>query len=435
MAENIINQFLEVQTASNWTETKQKEVDANGQIVFVPGDVNAIYAKGKNYGDGALSSKTLLTEEITIEGGPLASDAVKGAFEGGVIPAGTDLQELLKALLCVEIWSKTISKQNPRVTVANVAPKITGITNNGIYEVGTNINITVALQQTSVSNTSAKISGFEYGMSYNDKEYKGSSYSKREVSNIIKYDNDHYAGRCSYSIAANGTMSSETLWSSTSDANLAVNGGSKSFTVTTYVGDKNKLTGISAYSKGLSYYNAGISNTYDMSNLGGVSETAYSISSVGTASSYYEVTKDRTEKSASVTWVGAYPIYFNGTKYTDSNSDGVEIDATSVAASDTFIKSNELFVGSKSLFVKFPKQDANSWKIAIPEHYSAATISAKAFDGLVSKKYSIGITFSKTSKKGVASCGTGGAIQYSYYIWEATGTSGANGVQLTINLK
>ena len=102
---------------------------------------------------------------------------------------------------------------------------------------------------------------------------------------------------------------------------------------------------------------------------------------------------------------------------------------------DTFIKSNELFVGSKSLFVKFPKQDANSWKIAIPEHYSAATISAKAFDGLVSKKYSIGITFSKTSKKGVASCGTGGAIQYSYYIWEATGTSGANGVQLTINLK
>ena len=429
MAENIINQFLEVQNASNWTETKQNEVDANGQIVFVPGDVNAIYAKGKNYGDGALSSKTLLTEEITIEGGPLASDAVKNAFEGGVIPAGTDLQELLKALLCVEIWSKTISTQKPKVTVTNVAPSITGVTNNGLYEVGTNLSITVELQQTSVGNTSAKISGFEYGMSYNNAEYKGSQYSKREVANTIKYEEDHYAGRYSYSIAANGTMTSEAPFTSVADTKLAVNGGRQTFTVTTYVGDKNKVTAISAYSKGASYYNAGISNTYDMSNLGAVSETAYSIAQVGTANSYYAVAKDRTEKTNTVSWVGVYPLYFEGTIYSGA------IPATDPAVG-TFNKCTTLKKDGQTLeiYVKFPDQSsAGTWKIAVPQQYSSnTTITAKAYNGL-SGKYEAVKTFTKNGTK-TFKCGTGDVAQYTCDLFTCGGTDGANGLYLKIVL-
>ena len=57
--------------------------------------------------DDMTVDKTVLKEAITIEGGPLASDAVKGAFTGGVIPAGTDMQAVLKALLCVEIYPVT----------------------------------------------------------------------------------------------------------------------------------------------------------------------------------------------------------------------------------------------------------------------------------------------------------------------------------------
>ena len=54
--------------------------------------------------DDITTDKTMLKEAITIEGGPLATDAVKGAFADGVIPAGTDIQTVLKALLCVEIY-------------------------------------------------------------------------------------------------------------------------------------------------------------------------------------------------------------------------------------------------------------------------------------------------------------------------------------------
>ena len=82
MAE-IVKQFLKVQNFNNWTDDKKNEVNEKGQIVFVPGatrsdvvDVNAIYANGDVFGDGALSNKTVLTQGFKVEGGPL-SDLLK----------------------------------------------------------------------------------------------------------------------------------------------------------------------------------------------------------------------------------------------------------------------------------------------------------------------------------------------------------------------
>ena len=102
MAE-IVKQFLKVQNFNNWTDNKKNEVNEKGQIVFVPGatrsdvvDVNAIYANGDVFGDGALSNKTVLTQGFKVEGGPL-SDLLKdkGITE---IEEGTNLQDLLKSL-------------------------------------------------------------------------------------------------------------------------------------------------------------------------------------------------------------------------------------------------------------------------------------------------------------------------------------------------
>ena len=437
MAE-IVKQFLTVQNFDNWTDEKKDDVNNKGQIVFVPGetrsdkvDVNAIYAHGNTFGDGALSNKTVLTEGFRVEGGPLSELLKdKGITE---ITEGTNLQDLLKSLFCVTLWSKNIIVTNPKVTVTNVAPKITGVTNNSLYEVGTKLSVEVALQPMKVNNTPAKISGFEYGLSYGGVKYEDAT--ERIKNNDIIYTADSpYVGTYSYCVGPtdgpNYNMSNTVTFQSMPDDQLQVTNGTRLVEVTTYLGS-NKFTAISTYSKGLTYSNSGISNTYDLSNLGDIGDYSYNINKLD----QYTVNRDETDKETTVNWTGVYPILFNGTKYTDSNSDGVEIDTTSVAASDTLIKSNELFVGSKSLFVKFPKQDANSWKIAIPEYYSGTTISAKAFDGLVTKQYSIDVTFSKTDKTGIASCGTDGVTQYYYRIWEATGTSGANGVQLTINLK
>ena len=123
--------------------------------------------------DDMTVDKTVLKEAITIEGGPLASDAVKGAFTGGVIPAGTDIQAVLKALLCVEIYPAP-SKNTPDYTVSISAPSLgtpTGNSlvksgNNYLAEIGAEISFgEVTANAVSVSKTNPIVSGFTHGYS------------------------------------------------------------------------------------------------------------------------------------------------------------------------------------------------------------------------------------------------------------------------------
>lgn len=423
MAENIINQFLEVQNASNWTETKQNEVNANGQIVFVPGDVNAIYAKGKNYGDGALSSKTLLTEDITVEGGPL-SDLLKNK---GItsIDAGTDLQSLLKSLFCVELWSTGITQFTGRLTLSQTAATISGM-KSGFIEVGTQYTTNVTGNVVTVNRYPSYVSGFDYSYIYKGETKTKVTNGKYTLSTSdVTYT---FTGmpKVNMSLTSYNTDTKAIGSVSYSDKPISV-----AHSLVAYAAPgTNTLTVTTKYNECQSYSIPAITGVYDCSNLGAKGSTEYKTAKVD-----HQTLISIGDKTETKTFTGAYPIYFNGTKYNDDNADGTEIDTTNVAASDAMIKSNVLFSGSKDLYVKFPKQDANSWKIAIPAYYSNPTITGKAFDGLVTKKYSIDVTFSKTSTTGEASCGTNNNVKYTYYIWESTGTSGANGVKLTFNLK
>ena len=110
----------------------------------------------------------MLKEAITIEGGPLATTAVKNAFEGGVIPAGTDIQAIFKALLCVEIYpaptantpSYSVSISNPSLSITN-SSVITTVGNDKLVEVGQTITFSsVTANAVSVSKTQPKVSGF-----------------------------------------------------------------------------------------------------------------------------------------------------------------------------------------------------------------------------------------------------------------------------------
>lgn len=434
----IVKQFLKVQNFNNWTDDKKNEVNENGQIVFVPGatrsdvvDVNAIYANGDVFGDGALSNKTVLTQGFKVEGGPL-SDLLKdkGITE---IEEGTNLQDLLKSLFCVELWPQRITVTRPAVTVTNVAPKITGVKGSGLYEVGTTLDITVALQTMAVSNTAARISGFEYGLSYNNTKYE--SARERVQNNTIVYDNGFYAGKYSYSINASGSMNDDKTFTSTSNANLNVENGSQSFTVFTYLGSNNTVTAVSAYCKGLNYSNIGITSTYELSNLGSTGHDAgrysYSIDPV----SDVNVSRDETPKTTTVSWSGAYPIYFEGTKYTYTGN------ANDIPSSDpvigTFTKCDVLKRDGEMLdiYVKFPNQAASGgWKIVIPKVYANdTTITAKAYNSL-SSKYEAVKTFVKTETQRECTCGTNGNTKYQGFIYSCTGTDGANGLKLTIKL-
>ena len=429
----IVKQFLKVQNFDNWTDDKKNEVNENGQIVFVPGatrsdvvDVNAIYANGDVFGDGALSNKTVLTQGFKVEGGPL-SDLLKdkGITE---IEEGTNLQDLLKSLFCVELWPQKITVTQPRVTVTNVAPKITGVNSSGLYEVGTKLNITVALQTMTVSNTAAKISGFEYGLSYNNTKYENAR--ERVQNNTIVYSDDHYYGKYSYSTDASGSMKTDENFESTSNTNLNVENGSRSFTVDTFLGSNNRVTAVSSYCKGLTYSNTGIVYTYELSNLGSIGNDAgrnsYSINAVTNVS----VSRDETPKTTSVSWSGVYPIYFEGTKYSGNIP-------SADPAIGTFTKCDVLKKDGETLtiYVKFPNQSkSGGWKIVIPEVYASdTTITAKAYNAL-SSKYEADKTFVKTETKRECTCGTSGNTKYQGFIYSCTGTDGANGLQLTIKL-
>lgn len=429
----IVKQFLKVQNFNNWTDDKKNEVNENGQIVFVPGatrsdvvDVNAIYANGDVFGDGALSNKTVLTQGFKVEGGPL-SDLLKdkGITE---IEEGTNLQDLLKSLFCVELWPQRITVTRPAVTVTNVAPTITGVSGSGLYEVGTKLNITVALQTMAVSNTAARISGFEYGLSYFGTKYE--SAKERVQNNTIVYDNGFYAGKYSYSINASGSMKDDESFTSTSNTNLNVENGSRSFTVDTFLGSNNNVTAVSTYCKGLTYSNIGITSTYELSNLGSTGNDAgrysYSIDPV----SDVNISRDETPKTTSVSWSGAYPIYFEGTKYSG------KIPSTDPVIG-TFTKCDVLKRDGETLdiYVKFPDQSSSGgWKVVIPEVYSSdTTITAKAYNAL-SGKYEAVKTFVKTETKRECTCGTDGNTKYQGFIYSCTGTDGANGLQLTIKL-
>lgn len=432
MAE-IVKQFLKVQNFNNWTDGKKNEVNEKGQIVFVPGatrsdvvDVNAIYANGDVFGDGALSNKTVLTQGFKVEGGPL-SDLLKdkGITE---IEEGTNLQDLLKSLFCVELWPQKITVTQPRVTVTNVAPTITGVNGSGLYEVGTNLDITVALQTMAVSNTAAKISGFEYGLSYNNTKYE--SARERVKDNTIIYSDGHYSGKYSYSTDASGSMKTDENFASTSNTNLNVENGSRTFIVDTFLGSNNRVTAVSSYCKGLTYSNAGIAYTYELSNLGSIGNDAgrnsYSINAVTNVN----VSRDETPKTTSVSWSGAYPIYFEGTKYSGNIPSADPVIGT-------FTKCDELKKDGETLtiYVKFPDQSSSGgWKVVIPEVYASdTTITAKAYNAL-SGKYEAVKTFVKTETKRECTCGTGGNTKYQGFIYSCTGTDGANGLQLTIKL-
>lgn len=436
MAENIINQFLKVQNRANWTESKKKEVDANGQIVFVPGEivkddnnavtsvsVDSIYAKEGTFGDGALSSKTLLTENITVEGGPL-SDLLK-AKNMKEIKAGTDLQALLKSLFCVELWSTGIKPYTGKLTLSQTAATISGM-KSGFVEVGTEYTTYVTGNVVTVNRDPSYVSGFDYSYIYKgDTKTKVTNGKYSLATSDVTYT---FTGmpKVNMSLTSYNIVDKQITSVAYSDKDIKI-----SYSLTAYAAPgTNTLTVKTKYNEVGTYTIPAISGVYDCSNLGAKGTTEYKTNKVD-----HQSTITIADKTETKTFTGVYPIYFNGTKYTDSNADGAEIDTTNVAASDTLQKSNEIFSGSKDLYVKFPKQDANSWKIAIPDYYTGTTISGKAFDGLVSKKYSIDVTFSKTSTTGFAYCGTGNNVKYSYYIWESTGTSGANGVKLTFNLK
>ena len=365
--------------------------------------------------DDMTVDKTVLKEAITIEGGPLATDAVKGAFEGGVIPAGTDIQSVLKAFLCVEIYPKP-TKNTPTFSISISSPTIsaTGGTNNGLVEVGQEIKFAaVTAKAVSVSKTEPKVSGFEHGYSstidgeINNATAITASWSTEQKTN-------HVYELVATTTGFTGTVPTTVTAATADDCKLAactfvaVEGTNK-YTVTEdapdYVGSH---TGISQY--------------YVVSNLGGRKEDEKSVA----ISAETDVTKSAANSASTFTVTGVYPVYTNGVSAstTDSTAAAMADLGAPVTGDGTKLA---LMKASTSFAVSFAAQGLEPYRLFLPGNWKIT--SASAIDGFTSK-YAIDCKADFVENGTTTRTIQGKEVTYSIYEW--AGKEGANRVKFTV---
>lgn len=392
---------------------------SDGQIAFIAQDTdegkNILYAQGEYFGDSAKSNKVSIKEKITVAGGPLA-EMVAEVYPDG-IPEGTTLQEILVSLLCKELFpSVTVTEPNASlrsgtITFNNVP--------SGFVEVGTISTIKATPSSTTSSTTAANISGMEYG------------YVKDGITSTNKSITENVSVSLSgdYTFEMTSTSFTDSDGVDIDDTITKTNSQISNCVINTYAKTKVGSNTISTTltNIGGSFSVDIIEDVIPLSNLGNEGTTSYSTTQFSN-----EPLSAPANATSTKSWTGAYPVYIKAIKFdgTPSKIDGITVDSNT-----PLTKCDDLDT-SITLYAKFPGQAASGWDIAIPDYYSASTVVGDPYN-TVSKEYSADarVTFNKTNETGTFKCGTNDNTEFTYTIYKATGTNGANGVKLTINLK
>ena len=382
--------------------------------------------------DDITTDKTMLKEAITIEGGPLATTAVKNAFEGGVIPAGTDIQAIFKALLCVEIYpaptantpSYSVSISNPSLSITN-SSVITTVGNDKLVEVGQTITFSsVTANAVSVSKTQPKVSGFNVdGTVY--------GYSSEIDGTITKSD----------SVSGEWTVSQkdETVYKLSGTIVSGFTGGTVPTAVENAAASACTLSGCTLTAvEGTNTYKVtedgpmhtgshnGVGSKYIVSNLGGRKEEKKSPSIAATTTN---VEHDPSNASASLSVIGVYPIFTNGV--TASTTDATAAAMTDLAAHVSgdgtklpLMKSGATFAVSFAAHTK----NVEGYRLYLPGNWkvtSALAINANTAKYAVDQKSKFVAAADKVKR-------TIQGKEVEYTVYEYLATEGANRVKFTV---
>lgn len=188
--ENYNKENLLVKVNSSYLYDYKDDIDKNGQIGFVDtsyseiykGNVNYIYAQEQNFGDGAISSKTVLNSAIMFDGGPLATPEVINKLDKKYgktnnvinIPSGTNLHELLSCLFSsilfpkytVNYYTASFDIESPNIVVKDENNNI--ITNNSLVEYNSTLLLdTIYAPENYIFNGGKRyVSNMIYGFGY-----------------------------------------------------------------------------------------------------------------------------------------------------------------------------------------------------------------------------------------------------------------------------
>lgn len=296
VAVSIEDKIISVNVAEP-TENKVDDVDTNKNFLKVNND-NELEVKGVD------ADATVTAEEITIEGGPLA-ELAKQAYTDGKLPAGTSIQDFLKAMLCVEIWD------NPSVAytfTASAAKPTATLSQSGSKPVGTAVNASATKGNSSASQK-AVASGF------------GTSGYFNGDTAVLQ---DSYTQSKTPSASGEYTLNASFSGFKEKDGDVFVNAIANDGTQkTVYVANgTNRYT---VNETGLTYEPAAFDEVVlnDRSNLGGKSTTDTVISEANfEASGAYAPSKPTSStNSASIT--GYYPIFYGSIANTKSTDEDI----------------------------------------------------------------------------------------------------------------
>ena len=248
-----------------------------------------------SYAISAAGTRT--SEDITISGGPLESFA-KQVYSDGVLPAGTDLQDFFKKLLCTDTWP-SVTSTTGSCTLSISAPSIKKTPTNSIVTLGTPITFSaITANEVSVTATNPEVTGFKYG--YAD-GVNGSVVNSSSITTTTTYNQK--SGH-TYKLVASSTGFTGTLplsASSTSATSCVL----QSTTLTANLDNNTYKVTLTGPTYEYSY--DGIKSYVIVSNLG-TKDSAH------TSTEVVAVTAKATNTpstSATVTVTGVYPVFDN----------------------------------------------------------------------------------------------------------------------------
>lgn len=381
--------------------------EAHRDGIYFATDTGEILMNGQAYG-GSTDASTHTTADITISGGPLATEfgneEIPAEFPnswkkygddgktviGYKIPANSSLQEILQNLFCVEKWGSLPEASAGSISVTIGSPSISNHP-SGLVEVGQ--KVTIGAMQTgaiSYQTTDAKFNkNFEYGYADSNKNIISRTSSKPDSVSIQ-----------SATIAV-PNVAYEALYVDVSQVNAVTLDDATNYQVTQKDGkqdrivpktmptmSKTAINGSCSFSftakEGTNSISYGmVTNKDNNINASGTSpaiDSYYPLSSlgnVGTTATEAVSSKPVSDQSANVTrtnsfsFKGVYPIFTNGITLTSeaTNEDGAYCDggASGKRKLDLIDETTTMYLGFGSADVG---PSGRKWCLYLPAGWS-----------------------------------------------------------------
>lgn len=365
--------------------------------------------------DDVTADKTMIKENITIEGGPLATDAVKAAFPNGVITTEMDIQAVLKALLCDNIFPVP-TKNEPSYEVSITAPTITavGVTNGALVEVGQVISFNaVSAKSVTIEKIEPMVSDFKHGYA---ETIDGEIHTETSISTswtIEQKTNNVYELSASKN-NFEGTLPTTEQAVSAADCKLEACELTAVLGTNTYSVTEDAPKHIGSHD--------GIASYYVVSNLGERDEEKKSVS----IASESNVEKDPENKTATFTVTGVYPVFTNGVSASTVDATGAAMADLSAPVTGEGTKLS-LMKANTSFAVSFANQGLEPYRLFLPGTWSVKTAMAI---NPTTAKYAVDCKAKFVANGTVTRTIQGKEVEYTVYEWAST--EGPNRVKFTV---